>query len=39
VLAGVWIIGEYGDVLIEGGLFEYEDTQMEVKKKNTSRTF
>ncbi|ORZ25506.1 adaptin N terminal region-domain-containing protein [Absidia repens] len=29
VLAGVWIIGEYGDVLIDGGNFEDEDTQME----------
>lgn len=31
-MAGVWIIGEYGDVLIDGGNFEDEDTQMEVKR-------
>jgi AP-1 complex subunit gamma-1 len=29
-LAGVWVIGEYGDVLIDGGSFEDDDTQMEV---------
>lgn len=30
MLAGVWVIGEYGDVLISGGSFEDEDTIKEV---------
>ncbi|KAI8073286.1 adaptin N terminal region-domain-containing protein [Gongronella butleri] len=30
VLAGVWVIGEYGDILISGGTFEDDDTQIEV---------
>ncbi|KAI9302606.1 adaptin N terminal region-domain-containing protein [Cunninghamella echinulata] len=30
VLAGVWVIGEYGDILVDGGNFEDEDSQMEV---------
>ncbi|KAI8333539.1 adaptin N terminal region-domain-containing protein [Chlamydoabsidia padenii] len=29
VLAGVWVIGEYGDVLIDGGSFDDDNTQME----------
>ncbi|ORX54913.1 Adaptor protein complex AP-1 gamma subunit [Hesseltinella vesiculosa] len=30
VLAGVWVIGEYGDILIGGGSFEDEDKPIEV---------
>lgn len=30
VLAGVWVIGEYGDVLILGGAFEEEELVKEV---------
>ncbi|KAF7732762.1 clathrin associated protein complex large subunit [Apophysomyces ossiformis] len=32
VLAGVWVIGEYGDVLIGGGTFEDEETTLEVSE-------
>ncbi|CAO3629130.1 unnamed protein product [Cunninghamella blakesleeana] len=30
VLAGVWVIGEYGDILIDGRNFEDEDVNVEV---------
>lgn len=31
MLAGVWVVGEYGDVLIGGGTFEDEESMLEVK--------
>ncbi|KAG0187094.1 clathrin associated protein complex large subunit [Apophysomyces sp. BC1034] len=32
VLAGVWVVGEYGDVLIGGGSFEDEEATLEVSE-------
>jgi len=39
VLAGVWVIGEYGDVLISGGSFEDEDTIKEVSEADILTLF
>jgi AP-1 complex subunit gamma-1 len=39
VLAGVWVIGEYGDVLISGGSFEDEDVIKEVSEADILTLF
>jgi AP-1 complex subunit gamma-1 len=33
-LASVWVIGEYGDILIKGGSFEEEELVKEVGSFN-----
>lgn len=30
-LSGVWVIGEYGDILVSGGSYEEEELAKEVK--------
>ncbi|RUP47155.1 Clathrin/coatomer adaptor, adaptin-like protein, partial [Jimgerdemannia flammicorona] len=39
VLAGVWVIGEYGDVLIKGGSFEEEELVKEVTEGDVLSLF
>ncbi|CAM0137536.1 unnamed protein product [Umbelopsis sp. WA50703] len=39
VLAGVWVIGEYGDILVSGGSFEDEDVIKEVSESDVLTLF
>ncbi|KAI9280210.1 adaptin N terminal region-domain-containing protein [Umbelopsis sp. AD052] len=39
VLAGVWVIGEYGDVLVSGGNFEDDDVMKEVSEGDILNLF
>lgn len=39
VLAGVWVIGEYGDILVSGGSFEDEDVIKEVSESDVLSLF
>lgn len=36
-LAGVWVIGEYGDILVQGGNYEEEELAKEVKSSSRFR--
>lgn len=33
-LAGVWVIGEYGDILVQGGNYEEEELAKEVRSSS-----
>ncbi|GAO48354.1 Adaptor protein complex AP-1 gamma subunit [Saitoella complicata NRRL Y-17804] len=39
ILAGAWIIGEFGDALLKGGNFEEEELVREVKESNVIDLF
>ncbi|KAG2171566.1 hypothetical protein INT43_008292 [Umbelopsis isabellina] len=39
VLAGVWVIGEYGDILVSGGSFEDEEVIKEVSESDVLSLF